>query len=357
MLLWHPIVSLIILHECTKYYIMSEHITIQSNDITHARSVLNIYERRIVNAIIDNLSSEIREMANYRVQAISYRNDNVDADSIIMKFRASDIVKHDRYKELRDALVGLKSKAVYIEKKDGTRITGFLNWGELPIKSEIVTLSVDKVFYNTLFDLTKGYTIFQARVLNSLTSVHATKLYGPFASWRDRDFMIISVQELRRLTRDCLDKHLLYANFKARVLEIALKQLNDNRLTDIRFSYKELKKGKTVESIKFSIIKTENAHELSQQRNRISPYWDFTKDLVNNCSRLGINLKGKNLELFKEYKNIFGEQRLATDLNLFINEAKSKSMGIPYVIGIMKNKIVITGQTSINFNPLQEKKR
>ena len=334
---------------------MSEHITIQSNDITHARSVLNIYERRIVNAIIDNLSTEIREMANYRVQAISYRNDNVDADSIIMKFRANDIVKHDRYKELRDALVGLKSKAVYIEKKDGTRITGFLNWGELPAKSEIITLSVDKVFYNTLFDLTKGYTIFQARVLNSLTSVHATKLYEVLASWRDRDFMIISVQELRRLT-DCLDKHLLYANFKARVLEIALKQLNDNKLTDIRFSYKEVKKGKTVESIRFNIIKTENAHELSVQRNKISPYWDFNKDLVNNCSRMGINLKGKNLELFKEYKRLFGEQRLANDLNLFINEAKAKNMGIPYVIGIMKNKIADYGQTSIIFNPLPEKR-
>ena len=253
--------------------------TIQSNEITTSRSLLNIYERRVLNAIIQNVSEDIKKTAQYKVQAIDYVQDQGDPSSIVMTFKARDIVKHDRYKELREALIGLKSRAVYIEKKGGTRITGFLNWAELPENSEYITLSVDKVFYDTLFNLTNGYTIFQATVLNSLTSIHSTKLYEVLARFRDKDFVVISLEELRRLT-NCQDKYPFYANFKKSVLEISKKQLDLNLITDIRFQYKEIKERQQVTKIQFSIIKTENAHEFSQQRNQVSPYWDFNRNLI-----------------------------------------------------------------------------
>ena len=323
--------------------------TIQSNEITTSRSLLNIYERRVLNAIIQNVSEDIKKTAQYKVQAIDYVQDQGDPSSIVMTFKARDIVKHDRYKELREALIGLKSRAVYIEKKGGTRITGFLNWAELPENSEYITLSVDKVFYDTLFNLTNGYTIFQATVLNSLTSIHSTKLYEVLARFRDKDFVVISLEELRRLT-NCQDKYPFYANFKKSVLEISKKQLDLNLITDIRFQYKEIKERQQVTKIQFSIIKTENAHEFSQQRNQVSPYWDFNRNLIDNAKNLGINLKGKNLELFKEYKNIFGEQRLVSDLILFMNDAHDKGKGVPYVIGILKNRVLDHSQVKISYD-------
>lgn len=322
--------------------------SIQSNEITTSRSILNIYERRVLNAIIQTVSEDIKAIAQYKVQAIDYWQDKEDSSSLVMTFKASDIVKHDRYRELRDALVSLKSKAVYIEKKSGTRVTGFLNWAELPDNSEYITLSIDKVFYETLFNLSNGYTIFQATVLNSLTSIHSTKIYEVLARFRDKDFVVLTVDELRRLT-NCLDKYPLYGNFKKSVLEVAKKQLDLNQLTDIRFQYKEIRERQKVSKIQFSIIKTDNAHELALQKNTISPYWDFHRSLVDNARSLGINLKGKNLELFKEYKNIFGEQRLASDLVLFLNDAQSIGKGVPYVIGILKNKILDHTQVRISY--------
>jgi hypothetical protein len=56
------------------------------------------------------------------------------------------------------------------------------------------------------------------------------------------------------------------------------------------------------------------------------------------------------LELFKQYKQLFGEERLASDLNLFLNEAHAKGKGVPYLIGIMKNKIADFGQTKIFYD-------
>ncbi len=320
--------------------------TIQSNDITTARSILNIYERRIINAIIQNVSDLIKYSAKYKVQAIDYYPDAGDPTALILEFRANEIAKHDRYEEVRQALETLRSRAVWIEKKSGTRITGFLNWAELPKNSETIKISIDSVFYQTLFNLSNGYTIFQATVMNSLTSIHATKLYEVLAGFRDKEAIVLTIDELRRLT-NCIDKYPQYGSFKKYVLEVAKKQLDNNNLTDIRFTYKDIKQRQQVVKIQFSIIKTENAHEISLQRNKISPHWDFTKDLVTNAHRMGINLKGKNLDLFKEYKSMFGEDVLASDLITFMNTAKEKGKGVAYLIGCLKNKILDHTQTKI----------
>ena len=67
--------------------------------------------------------------------------------------------------------------------------------------------------------------------------------------------------------------------------------------------------------------------------------------------QLNTSLKelGKNIELFREYKNIFGEQRLASDLNMFMNDARSKGKGVPYVIGILKNRVLDHTQVKISY--------
>lgn len=330
--------------------------TIQSNDITTSRSLLNIYERRILNAIIQNVSDVIKQAAKYKVQAIDYYPDAGDETALIMEFRANEIVKHDRYEELRLALETLRSRAVYIEKKTGTRITGFLNWAELPKYSDKIKISIDKVFYQTLFNLSNGYTIFQATVMNSLTSIHATKLYEVLAGFRDKEAIVLTIEELRRLT-NCQDVYPQYGSFKKYVLEVAKNQLDNNKITDIRFTYKDIKLRQKVVKVQFFIIKTENAHEISLERNKISPHWDFTKDLVTNAQRMGINLKGKNLELFKEYKSMFGEDVLATDLVTFQQIAKDKGKGVAYVIGCLKNKIQDNSQIKISYEDTRGPKK
>lgn len=327
---------------------MKVNYTIQSNDITTSRNILNIYERRVLNVIIQNVSDQIKSMAMHRVKAIDYYPDAGDPTALVMEFKANQIVKHDRYEELREALVKLKTTAIYIEKKNGTRLTGFLNWAEFDRHSEFVKISIDKVFYQTLFNLSSGYTIFQATVLNSLTSVYATKIYEILAKFRDQGFAKLSIEELRRLT-NTEDVYGLYSNFKSNVLLVAQKQLDNNKLTDIRFTFKEIKEKKKVKLILFQIHKTENAHELELERNKISPYWDFTKSLIENARQMGITLKGKNLELFKEFKTLFGEDVLAADLNNFLNLAKEKGKGIPYVIGCLKNKIIDHTQVRISY--------
>lgn len=81
--------------------------------------------------------------------------------------------------------------------------------------------------------------------------------------------------------------------------------------------------------------KGERSYVKSQGREKIclmlrkGGYWDFHRSLVDNARSLVINLKGKNLELSKEYKNIFGEQRLASDLVLFQNDAQSIRKSTP----------------------------
>lgn len=331
--------------------------SIQSNDITTARNLLNVYERRIINAVIYNVSERIKAMAFHKVQAINYYQQPGDPSSLVMEFRASELgVPAEKYGELREALMRLKTTGVYLETKRGTRITGFLNWGEFPERSAIITVSVDMVFYERLCDLNNGYTIFQAAVIYSLTSVHATKIYELLAKYRDKEFFRMTLDELKWMT-NCQEKYPAYADFKRKVIEAAKRQLDKNEITDLRFRYSEIRNGKKVTGIQFHVLKTENAYELAKVRNSLSPHWDFTKDLVENARNIGLNIKGKNLELLKEYKAYFGENVLAEDLKRFYDLSRTKNLGIGYVIGCLRKKYVDHTQTKISFVRQPEEKR
>ena len=324
-------------------------ITIQSNEITTARYYLGLYEKKVLNAIIQNVSADICVASKNKVKALDYWIDKNDHTAAMMIFKAGDIARPDKFNELRAALEKLRSQTVVLEYARGTRITGFLNWAVLPPNSSTIELCVDIEFYRQLFNLTGGYTIFQSTVINSLTSIHAVKLYEYLARWRDKNIHTVEIKELRRLT-NTTNKYSRYNDFKKSVLETAQKQLNNNKLTDIKFEFEEIKdRGKEIDKIKFTIIKTEHAHEIQKERNKYSPNWDFTQGLVENAKRYGINLKGKTFDLFNEYKNMFGEAELSNDLFSFFEVAKSKGKGIPYVIGCLKNKILDNSQIKIEY--------
>lgn len=321
-------------------------ITIQSNEITLARNEANIYERRILNAIIQVVSNGIQNFANYKIEAIDYYRDKNDSGALKMFIQAKDLVGPDRYEEIRNALISLRQKTVLIETKRGERVTGFINWGELPTNSGIIELNLDVEFYRSLFNLAGGYTIFQGTVLNSLTSTYAMKLYEYLALWRDRDTKVETVSELRRLT-NTTDKYAAFGEFKREVIERAKTHLDANTLTDIQFTYELIKEGRQVTKIKFNIIKTDQAHEINQERNRLSPHWDFSKGIIENAKMYGIALKGKNYDLFKQYKETFGENKLADDLKQFHGLSVENKKGTAYIIGCLKNTLIGATQTKL----------
>ena len=78
-----------------------------------------------------------------------------------------------------------------------------------------------------------------------LTSIYAHRLYEMMMQWRkSQQVPYISYQELRTRFEIDSKEYKRMSNFKSRVLEPALKQINE--LTDIKVSYVQEKKGRSI---------------------------------------------------------------------------------------------------------------
>lgn len=116
----------------------------------------------------------------------------------------------------------------------------------------VVTLSFTKALVKLAGQFKTGgeFTRYHVEQKAPLTSIYAHRLYEMMMQWRkSQQVPYISYQELRTRFEIGSKEYERMSNFKSRVLEPALKQIND--LTDIEVSYVQEKKGRSIVGFTF----------------------------------------------------------------------------------------------------------
>ena len=126
-------------------------------------------------------------------------------------------------------------------------------------KSGEVSISFAPKVLPLISQLERAFTYFELKNISGLKSQYAIRLYEILMSWRSRGEMpTISLSDLReRLGAG--EKHKKLANFKCRILDLAVEQINDT--TDIEVSYEQHKRGRTVSGFTFSFKLKKNSEE------------------------------------------------------------------------------------------------
>ena len=119
------------------------------------------------------------------------------------------------------------------------------------IKGEgVVTLSFTKGLIELAEKLKGSFSRYHLEQKAPLTSIYAHRLYEMMLQWRNsKNIPSISYFELRKRFDIPDEDYKRISNFKARVLDPAIKQINE--LTDIIVSYEQYKKGRKVEGFIF----------------------------------------------------------------------------------------------------------
>lgn len=327
-------------------------VTAVNNKLILSRSNFSVPQRRILSVIVESLSPYLKnEISKAHGKEISYQLGAFDTADIA--YKASDISRPDDYDELRKALRELTGRSVFIETDEVDYGTHLILKYEFDKRSEILKIKTDTKLFNLLFSYDKeiGYTLYQTKVVLSFTSIYAMRLYEIIAKWRGKPKTYIPLEELRRLT-DTQDKYLLTADFKKRVLDTAKEQLDDSEITDLKFDFKEEKKGRKVVGFHFYIFKTDKAHDGPRKKvEKISLRWDFSKELTENFNHFGLNIKGKNLETVKALKVLLGEKTLARKLEELYEVARDKTNPPGYIITSLKNALL--EEVSEKDNPIE----
>jgi hypothetical protein len=130
-------------------------------------------------------------------------------------------------------------------------------------KSGQVTIEVDcnHKLKAAFFDIARnGYVRYQLKNIISLKSQYSVRLYPKL---KDRPFgWTIKVAELRKMLGATATSYDVFKDFNKHVLQKAIKEINE--ITDITVTTENVRKGRSVESIRFKVTEKAN-HVISKE--------------------------------------------------------------------------------------------
>jgi plasmid replication initiation protein len=171
--------------------------------------------------------------------------------------------KQYNYKRLREATKEMGSRCFELETTDelGQKVFRQL-WlfkrVDYVIGSGRLRVEFTEPAIPFLFDLQANFTSFELQAALLLTSKHAKRVYTLCSQWKDKGetpkFDLVEFKQMLGLIdAKGNEEYSEVSMFKRKVLDISVKQINE--LTDLHIGYRLLKRGRSFESLLFTVGK------------------------------------------------------------------------------------------------------
>ena len=226
---------------------MKNDLVVKDNALINASYNLEVTEQRLI------LLSIIR--ARETGQGISSDSKlEIHASDYASRF---DVTKEAAYNALKNAVNNLferKFSFKEIHKDTNKEIVVKSRWvSRIAYVDDLATLDVTFApdVVPLITRLEKHFTSYQLKQVAQLTSKYAIRLYEFLIAWRDvGKTPVISLSEFREKLGLDINEYQKMVNFKSRVLEPAIKQINE--LTDIHVKYEQYKTGRSISGLSFT---------------------------------------------------------------------------------------------------------
>lgn len=156
--------------------------------------------------------------------------------------------------------------------------------------------------------LEEHFTSYQAKQVAHLTSKYATRLYELLIAWREVGKVPqIEIGEFRNRLGLLDDEYTAMHNFKKRVLEPSIQQINEH--TDITVTYEQHKKGRLISGFSFKLKQKQEAKKIESKRDPNTP--DFFIKMTDAQRHLFANKMSEMPEMGKYSEGTESYQQFA----------------------------------------------
>ena len=156
--------------------------------------------------------------------------------------------------------------------------------------------------------LEEHFTKYEAKQVAHLTSKYATRLYELLIAWREvGKTPVFELQQLRKNLGVEDDEYQRMHHFKSRVLETAITQINEH--TDIKATYEQHKKGRTITGFSFKFKQKQQPKKLDSKRDPNTP--DFFVKMTDAQRHLFANKMSEMPEMSKYSQGTESYQQFA----------------------------------------------
>ena len=156
--------------------------------------------------------------------------------------------------------------------------------------------------------LEEHFTSYQAIQVAHLTSKYAVRLYELLIAWREAGKVPpIEISEFRNRLGLLDDEYTAMHNFKKRVLEPSIQQINEH--TDITVTYEQHKKGRTISGFSFRLKQKPQPKKVESKRDPNTP--DFFIKMTDAQRHLFANKMSEMPEMSKYSQGTESYQQFA----------------------------------------------
>ena len=355
---------------------------------------LSLYEQRILYAVISNIEPPVFKKDENNDFVLDENNNKIILNPVtelpIFQMHVKEFgellgLKEIEYRIVRKVMRDFKKKGLEIHRLDRTdeeisekdyRGINFLLESEYLHREGTVRIEFSPKLLPYISNLTREFVTVPLKDITRFDSKYSSKLYLMMQQWKTvkrKEFLIDDLKgvlgvpfevDFRKGKEIRVFKLEKYSNFKSRALEPAIKDINEH--TDLNVQFEEIKFGKRVTSILFTIKEKAKINKKVVQQKELSTE---TISLQSYLIREVFGETGFGKEFFKNMeKHLYAINRLESDRDLEfkvytgLNELKSyvnaqtNFLGEGFIISQLK-KIVEDYLESGEFSYRTEKSR
>lgn len=230
-----------------------DYYTVAANDIIRGKQSMTLQTARLIRLLITQVVKEDKDLKTYICKISDLATFlNVDSSNL--------------YRDIREICECAMKSVVYIgtgNPKQPWRMFHWVDTAEYDGEG-ILTLRLSDEIKPYVLELEKWFTQYQLKNILEFNSYYAIRLYeiikcADGEARNSQEALNFEIEELRQYF-DCENKYAAFKDFRKRVIEVAIREINAKSDIYINPTYK--KHGRAIRSIDFEV------HYISDERQR-----------------------------------------------------------------------------------------
>lgn len=274
-------------------------LVVKDNALINASYYLSLTEQRLILlAIIQARAEKMTSSNEFKVKVSSYIN-------------AYGVQDATAYEAIKKATETLRTRYFTFERVvDGEPERVVSNWVQsiaYAKSSSYIKIKFTDDVMPLVTQLEKHFTSYQLEQVKDLSSIYAIRLYELMMQWRATGkTQQIPIDELRHKLGIEPDQYKQMVNFKTKVLDFAINQINEH--TDIKASYEQHKEGRSITGFTFTFKQKSKPKAKGGEVNRDEATGDLFNHGLTDAQLARIT---RNEQFKKDYGDMVSPNSLA----------------------------------------------
>ena len=298
---------------------MANDLVVKNNALIDASYTLSLVEQRLIGLALVKANNQHQEITSDTVLTIhageyaeqfkvdgsvAYRALKEASERLFLRYFSYTLYGLEfgkeytfkRPKKLRDCDIPTVMKSRWVQKIGYTESEGLLHF---QLTSDVVLLVANSKEYFTSYYLSQT---------TDFTSTYATRLFELLMKWKNVGHIpFIEIEQLRGQLGVEPKQYKIISNFKLRVLDVAVEQVNQH--SDYTIKYEQHKQGRTITGFSFKFKQKQQPKKLDSKRDPNTP--DFFIRMTDAQRHLFANKMSEMPEMGKYSQGTESYQQFA----------------------------------------------